>query len=757
MKRTRPLALLAGIFFFASVLPLGAQQAPLKPQAPRSRPKVAVVLEGGSAWGFAHIGVLKVIEELGIPVDIVVGTSMGSIVGALYASGYSATEIEKISVDTDWSSLFIEDQGKTRLSWRDSLDRAEYAGSLQFDAKGVSLNGGLISGSRIVRFFDTLLVNTPSPADFDKLPRRYRAVATDITNGDQIVYSHGSLPDAMRASMSIPGVFAPYSYDGHYLVDGGLVNNLPVDVAKQMGADIIIAVDLFSEREFNDDTLNRTPLLSLSQSIDIALRANVKRQLPGADLVIPVNVAGFIVTDFDKARPIAKRGEQVARANIDKLREIRERLGDAEITPVEKTAVQPIGRIIVEGGATSKENARVQKLFAPLVGTNPTSESFTKAFSTIDQSGTYDRVRVRRDSQQDDNPLVVNLHPTPPPKHEFKFGYLYSATVGKSVTSKLDVRPAVVIRRITTPDSQLRIEGELLDTPDIGVSFIQPIGNYLAVTPYYAYERDSLSQFGDTSFTVQYQTGKHVAGLTLDLTPIIGIDINFGWHYDRIVQQDLPDVNANTDVRRASIIETGFQLRRLDSPIFPTNGLFVSCVAQHSFTALGSDHFFQVFQTEGSTFLSLGTPFTVAFLWKGGTDFSTKDNDPNAAPPIYKPSLVSRRMFPGPLTVDEEVGSHAFGVGIEIKHNLNWNSHGIALPVFLITQATVGSVVQDPSATDWATDRLHGNAAFGLGIRVSDSFGIEFRMGIHANLKTQNNINKTALPFIAFDIGSVGL
>lgn len=752
MKRTRTLALLAGILFFGASL--GAQQSV---QARPNRPKVAVVLEGGSAWGFAHIGVLKVIEQLGIPVDIVVGTSMGSIVGGLYASGYSATEIETIAMNTDWSSLFIEDRGKTRLAWRDSLDRAEYMGSIQFDGKGVALSGGLISGNRITRFFDTLLVNTPSPADFDKLPRRFRAVATDIVNGEQIVYSSGSLPDAMRASMSIPGVFAPYKYDGHYLVDGGLVNNLPVDVARSMGADIVIAVDLFSERQINDDTLNRTPLLSLSQSIDIALRANVKRQLPGADLVIPVNIAGFIVTDFDKARPIASRGEQIAREHIGELKKIRDRLGDDPATPVVRQEVPPVSRVIVEGGATAKENARLRTLFEPIVGTNPSPESFGKAFDAIDQSGAYDRVRVRRDSEQEGAPLVVALHPTPPPKHELKLSYLYSATIGQSVTSKLDMKPAVVIRRLTTPDSQLRLEGELLDTPDLRVSFIQPIGNNFAVTPYYAYERDSLSQFGETSFTVQYQTGKHVAGLMLDLTPITGLDLNLGWHYDWGIRQDLPNVSSTTEVSAASIVEAGFQIRRYDSPVFPMQGAFVSCKALYSLPSLGSDRFFQVFQTEGSTSLSLGTPFSVAFLWKGGTDFTTSEDDPNAAPSVYKPSLVSRRMFPGPLTIDEEIGCHAMGIGLEIKQNLNWGSRGIALPVFLIVQTTVGGVVQDPEATDWTTDRLHGNAALGIGIRISDSFGVEFRAGVHANFKTETSMNQNAKPFIAFDIGSIGM
>lgn len=760
MKRTTTLALLAGILFFCAALgaaqsaTLGAQQTS---QAQKTRPKVAVVLEGGSAWGFAHIGVLKVIEELGIPVDIVVGTSMGSIVGGLYAAGYNATEIENIAESTDWSSLFIEDRGKTRLAWQDSLDQEEYMGALQFDRKGVYFTGGLISGNRIVRFFDTLLVNSPSPANFDKLPRRYRAVATDVVNGEQVVYSSGSISDAMRASMSIPGVFTPYHYDGHYLVDGGLVNNLPVDVAREMGADIVIAIDLFSEREINDDTLNRSPLLSLSQSIDIALRANVKRQLPGADLVIPVNIAGFIVTDFDKTIPIAERGEKIARENIDKLKAIRDRLGDAQTTPVVRPEEPPVSRVLVEGGTTPKETARIRAMFEPIVGTNPSPKSFGKIFAAIDQSGTYDSVRIRRDSKQEDKPLVVTLHPTPPPKHELKFCYQYSATVGKSVTSKLDMKPVVIVRRLTTPDSQLRVEGELLDTPDFRISFIQPVGNILAVTPYYAYERESLSQFEDSSFTVQYQTGKNVTGLNFDLTPVAGINLNFGWHYDWRLRQDLPNVDSTTDISHASIVEAGFRIRRNDSPVFPTQGVSMSCKALYSLPSIGSDRFFQVYQTEGSASLSLGTPFSVAFLWKGGTDFSVRGDNSTSAPPIYKPSLVSRRMFPGPLSIDEEIGSHALGAGLEIKQNLSWGSRGITLPVFLIAQTTVGTVMQDPSETDWATDRLHGNTAFGLGIRVSDSFGIEVRAGFHTNLKTENNISRKTQPFVAFDIGSIGL
>ncbi len=736
------------IFTFAVACMLCASPFARLTAQEAKRPTVALVLEGGSAWGFAHVGVIKVLEELGIPVDIVVGTSMGSIIGALYASGYSAEEIETVANQADWADLFMESAGNNSLSYRAREDLADYAASLRFDRKGVSLTGGVITGNKILRFFDSLLASTPNPVNFDKLPRKFRAVATDISTGERVVFSDGSLPDAMRASMSIPGVFEPYRYQGRYLVDGGVVDNLPIDLARNMGADIVIAVDLFYDKKVDGNDLTRSPILSLARTVDIMTRSNVERQLPRADLVLKVNMGDVSPMDFVHASDIAKLGEDTARSDLAGLQAIRDRTGSAT-APV-PAYVPPVSRIVVTGG-TESENERVRRQFEPIIGMTTDTSRLWSVFSKLDESGRYELVRVRRDTDDDEDPLLVTIKTKKTGRNELKFGFLYDSTVSnESTTGNLDLSPALVIRDLTTLDSELRITGEILDTPDIAASFRQPIFTFSAIEPFFAYTRESAVYLGATDLSMVYQTVSQSAGANFEITPFPGVAVTFGWHYDWILRQYSEDIDEATDVDSASIAEVSFDMERLDSPIFPMSGMAVHAKIIASRRDIGSERDFLVNEFDGSAFLSLNTPFSVAFLWRGGTDFSTPDDTESTAPSFYKPTLEDRRMFPGPLTMEEKVGSHVAAAGLEMKHLLNWKAQGISLPIFVVTQFTVGGVIHDPNSVNWGADVFHGNAAAGIGLRVSDGFGALFRAGVHRSL------DREYIPFIAFDIGAIG-
>jgi NTE family protein len=746
MRIVRIIALVTGLFILS-----GTGQA----FGEEKRPTVALVLEGGSAWGFAHIGVLKVIEELGIPVDIVVGTSMGSIVGALYAAGYTASEIAEISDKADWTSLFLEENKNVNRSTRETRDNATYFTGIQFDRKGLSLSGGLIAGNRILRFFDSHLINVPSPVDFDSLTRRYRAVATDILTGERVVFSEGALSDAMRASMSIPGVFEPYYFKGRYLVDGGVVDNLPVALARELGADIVIAVDLYYGDVVDPQQVTRSPIPSLVRTINIMTRNPVEIQLPLADYVMQVDMKDYQLTDFVKSAEITALGEKTARENIAMLTALRDLVADTNTQRAgsEVTLIEPLPPVteVTVSGSTSGENARIRKFFEPVIGTIPDGETLDVILEKIDTLGGYKLVRVRRNSSEPGYPLEVTVTPQSALKNEFKTGFLTETTYSKSITNNLDIVSAAIVRGLTTKNSELRVEAEFLDTPDVTVSFIQDIGNHVSFEPFYSYARDSTTQIGDSSFVIQYQTTSHSTGGKLVASPNHGIDFYSRWHYDWITEQYIPDVRASTDVDSASIIEAGFDAIKLDSPVFPMDGIDAHVSFKISLKQLGSERYFQVLEARGSTFLSLHTPFSVAFLWTAGTDFSVSGDDPNAAPPFYKPDLAGRRLFPGPLSANERIGNHVAGLGLEIKNNLNWKSRGITLPVFAIAQVSVGAVIQNPSDTDWNDDVFHGDAALGLGMRVNDGFGASIRIGAHRTMDHQIR------PFVAIDLGSIGL
>ena len=237
-RKTLHLVCLACVSCLGALTPVSAQQNPHK---------IGLVLSGGGARGASHIGVLKVLEQEQIPIHCIAATSSGSLVGGLYSLGYTATDIERIFSDQDWDSIF-SDAPQRRLTRLIERSNARYQAQISFHGWNPELPTGLLEGQRLTEVLDKLITGRLLKAeyDFDRLPIPFRAVATNLVDGNAYVFQKGSLTEALRASMSIPLLFTPLEKDGMLLADGGLANNLPVDVVKAMGADIVIAVDVTS-------------------------------------------------------------------------------------------------------------------------------------------------------------------------------------------------------------------------------------------------------------------------------------------------------------------------------------------------------------------------------------------------------------------------------------------------------------------------------------------------------------------------------
>ena len=217
--------------------------------ATEARPKIGLVLAGGGAKGAAHIGVLKALEEMHIPIDYITGTSMGAYIGGLYASGLSADEIE-VFIDTiDWNSGFVDKVERSERQIRDKEyeDRYQIGTDIGFSFTELKAPKGFVQGQNMAKILRITSGNVPYLESFDDLPIPFRAVATDIEKLEPVILDHGNLAEAMMASMSVPGALPPVEYEGRLLVDGGSVNNMPIDIAKEMGADIVIAVDIGSD------------------------------------------------------------------------------------------------------------------------------------------------------------------------------------------------------------------------------------------------------------------------------------------------------------------------------------------------------------------------------------------------------------------------------------------------------------------------------------------------------------------------------
>lgn len=295
------------------------------------RPKVAVVLSGGGAKGTAHIGALKVIEEAGIPIDYVVGTSMGAIVGGLYSIGYTPQQLDSMVNAQNWKFLLSDAPNPKDVLLDDRLKSERYVLSIPFSLKSAAVSdAGIIKGKNLARLFSTLTEGYQDSVDFSRLPIPFACVSENLVNGSEVVFHEGILATSMRSSMSIPGVFAPVDLDGMVLVDGGMVNNYPVDVALAMGADYIIGVDVQSP------LLKASELKSVKdifgQIINLQGEKKYRENLRNTDVLIKVDVTGYSAASFTKEAidTLMVRGERAAMDSWDGLLALKRKLGLAE-------------------------------------------------------------------------------------------------------------------------------------------------------------------------------------------------------------------------------------------------------------------------------------------------------------------------------------------------------------------------------------------------------------------------------------------
>ena len=308
-----------------------------------SRKKVAVVLSGGGAKGVAHIGALKVIEKAGIPVDIITGTSMGSLVGGLYAIGYNAHALDSIARHMDWAYALTDREDLSRQSIEDRRRQNTYMLSrgLTF-GKRESNSGGIIKGKNLEILLQRLCLGYTDSMDFSRLPISFACVATDIVDNSEVDFTSGILPQAMRASMAIPAVFSPVRIGGRVLCDGGLCNNYPADLARKLGADIVIGVTVQDSLKKADE-LGSTMNILL-QVVDLNTLNKYNENLAITDVAIRVSPKGYSAASFNPAAvdTLLRRGEEEAMRHWDDLMALKEHIGiGPDFEPVRLSPMSP--------------------------------------------------------------------------------------------------------------------------------------------------------------------------------------------------------------------------------------------------------------------------------------------------------------------------------------------------------------------------------------------------------------------------------
>ncbi|RZL30887.1 MAG: patatin domain-containing protein, partial [Rubrivivax sp.] len=367
-----------------------------------------LVLSGGGARGLAHIGVLRVLEEMKIPVDLIVGTSMGAVVGGAYASGRSVDELEALVKSANWNAILADRPARERLAIRRREDDERLPSRIEFGfnlERGAMLPGGAAGNGQLEATLTSLLPATRTDDPLRKLPIPFRAVATDLLSGAMLDQADTPLFEALRASMAVPGVFAPLRVNGRPRVDGGLVRNLPIDLARQLGADIVIAVNvgtpLLEEREIT------SAVMVANQMLQILTEQNVQRslrELQAQDVVIDPDLGAMGFMDFFRADEAMATGRRAALAAGERLAHLSapadhdvlqaRRLG----TPESALPPLPLGEVKISG--TRRLNAEALRAELALQPGDAVSRAdLTRAVERLDGTGDLERIEADIDDR----------------------------------------------------------------------------------------------------------------------------------------------------------------------------------------------------------------------------------------------------------------------------------------------------------------------------------------------------------------------
>jgi NTE family protein len=692
---------------------------------------VAVVLSGGAALGFAHVGVLKVIEEVGIPIDIVVGTSMGAIVGGLYAAGYSPSDMEKISRGVDWQSAFDDALADSPYSFRERELSRRYPFSLDLNSGGFWANRGLFGAQSITTLLELMTLNVAAIDDFDLLPRRFRAVAADIATGEQVVLKRGSLADAMRASATIPLLFRPFMLDGRALVDGGIVNRLPTDIAREMGAEIVIAVDVgeipplaAGERRRTVDMLGQMTRVLTEQS------SASRRAL--ADLVISPDLSDFQRTDFYRAPGIIRQGEEQARGYWKELAAIARRIAETRpleprgdrVGPYLSSSTPPVAQTLLVQGASAENEQIVRKAFSPLLKVPLAPQRLQAAMNDAYQSGRFEEVRAGMASRDGTSELVVSTVPVAPARAAALLGLSYQGDVSQTQSNSLVIRPGIMVRDLTGKGSQLIVDARLVDTLGAGIEYFQPLGSGLFLDGYgsYLFEKDIFLQ-NDSAQVGRVDRGPTAGAWTgLVLGQTGEVKAGLAWSGQHYLDPSHPvAVDSTSSVARFLVAVDTRPAR-----VFPTRGFGIGLGYDQALPALGGNESYKKLSLDAAATFPVFRSLALGLTFSGGTDFTRNASSPGALGPAEAFSLRSDSQFRGYQEWDIR-GSHKLAAGLDLQLRLPGFNQLIGTDLYVLGNLSGGNCWTDlPLSVQALT--WHYGASLGLGARIQRNFEVAARV-----------------------------
>jgi NTE family protein len=577
-----------------------AATAIVKPAPPaftaKGRPRIGLVLSGGGAKGFAHIGVIEELERRHIPIDVISGTSMGAVVGSMYAIGNDATELKAVARGIDWNSIFSDATKRSDLSFRRKREVRDILLNFRLridDGKPV-LPTGVLGGQRLFATVQELLAPWRATEDFNALPIPFRAVATNIVTGDAVVMGSGNLSTAVFASMSIPAAFPPVEREGLLLVDGMLADNLPVDVARKMGVDVVIVVDVGEPPRSSADKIN-SALDVFAQMQSLLGWESIRRQrasIAGKDVLIDPDISGFGVSDFDRLEDGIERGRAAAVKAADRLAPLA--VSDAEWATylAEREArANPapirIDRIEIVNGSTKVRTADIEPLITTRPGDTLDGAVMARDVANIFALDEFEKVNYRVDLAPGANTLVVNAQGVRGATKYWMTGLNLASNFGKQAT--FDLALAFTDRNFLGTGAEWRGFARVGNDVLLDVSLYKQTGSFF-VEPVAAFQRYSrvLQQIGSTETVNAVQVSRLNAGV--DGGKVFGNwgELRAGVRIGGInPAESANNLNLPEGWNRDIDWRIGFTVDTLDSLTFPREGLFAQVQYTDHITALG--------------------------------------------------------------------------------------------------------------------------------------------------------------------------
>jgi NTE family protein len=603
-----------------------AQQPEVKPA---SRPKVALVFEGGGALGFAHIGVIEWIEAHHIPVDYVAGTSMGGLVGGLYASGMSPQEITSFVGGVNWNGVLSGQLPFEALSYRRKEDKLAFPNRLEFGLKhGLSLPNGLNSGSAVGLLLDEKALPYYDLKSFDDLPIPFRCVATDMTTGKEHVFKDGSLAQAMRSTMSIPGVFAPVEHGTQVYSDGAAVNNLPVSVARAMGADIVIAVYL-DTGPFNPKSLSSLVGVA-GRNVEIMVAANELNSMKDANILLKADVSKFTSGDFEKSAEIIPQGVKVAQEHAAELEKyaVSDEAWQAYLTErnARRKTILPEPRFIDIYAMHGTQQTQIANEFAKYVNKPIDAQKIENTINDLQGTGVYSSISYNLIDKDGQTGLLVRprLKNYGPPF--LNLGVFLSSNDSNDI--QFGVGGRATFFGLVGPGSEARLDASLGQVAQIAGELYKPLvtGKRYFVAPRAYYGHTVSAFFSGNQQLAQYTEEKN------------GFGFDFGYQFSSKVE-----LRAGEDyqwygekLRIGSPIEQAFHITPLvtnvkfqylgqDSPQVPTHGTEILTQYIYSTKSPADSGGYSQWYATIEHFIPVGNRGIIFGAGSGGTSFGATD------------------------------------------------------------------------------------------------------------------------------------